>query len=95
MKMTLTLKDLEGRPGLTRAELVHSRTAAMNVARSGKVVTSAGDNGAINIWREKRGGKMHAEFYRACVTVNHVTSLTLADLSAWLKQWWPEMGKIR
>lgn len=90
----MTLKDLPGRPGLTRAEFVKSRTAAMKYLRLGKTVTSAGNNGAINIWREKGGGILHATFNRNCVQLRHLTCPTLAGLNSWLRSWWPEMGRI-
>lgn len=93
--MKLTLKDLEGRPGLTRAEFVSSRTAAMRAFRANKAVTSAGNTGAINIWRDRyRVGMLHASFSRNRLTHNHATMFTLADLNSWLKTWWPEIGRI-
>jgi hypothetical protein len=91
--MMVTLKDLDGKPGLTRAEFVENRTAALRVARTGKAATSAGDNGAINIWRDRRG-QLHARFSRYRVTENYAKGMTLGDLGAWLKKWWPEMGVI-
>lgn len=89
--ITLTLIDLEGRPGLTTAYLVKSPTAAMRFVRKGETVTAASSYGAINIWRDKRH-RIHAAFFRMRVTQSHVTMPTLADLGRWMNVWWPVLN---
>jgi hypothetical protein len=89
-KQFLTLKDLKGRPGLTRALFVRSRTAALQAARGGMAVTAAGNHGALNIWRDGHH-RLHAEFYSRLVSQNHTILPTLRDLELWLRAWWPAL----
>lgn len=87
---TICLKDLEGKPGITTAYWVRSRTEAMRVVAAGKTATSADNNGALNIWRDRQG-VLHAEFFRQMLMLDHSKRLTLGDLRTWLRKWWPEL----
>lgn len=90
---TCKLKDLEGRPGITTAQFARSRTAVVRIIRTGKTATTAGENGALNVWRD-RSHVLHAAVYRRRVELNHTKRLTLTDLNGWLKTWWPELGTV-
>lgn len=89
---TMTLKDLEGLPGLTEAQYARSRAAAVRAVRNGSAATSAGSRGAINIWRDERG-RLHAAFYRHYSMRSHEDRLTLTGLTAWLREWWPKLER--
>lgn len=90
---TFTLSNLKGRSGLTRAVYVRSISAAVRAVREGKTATAAGSHGAINIWRESKGGtaRLHAAFYRHRAEISHVEGLTLVELRAWLRRWFPQL----
>ncbi len=93
-KPTIALKDLEGKPGITTAHFAESRAVVIRIVGDGRTATAAGDDGAMNVWRDKKA-VLHAAFYRNRVTENHAKTLTLADLAVWLKKWWPELGRGR
>lgn len=87
----MTLVDLEGLSGRVSAHYVRSKASTVAHMRAGIVaVSTAGENGAINVWRS-RDGKLRAVFYRHLVALSEVTLPTLADLHRWLDKWWPSL----
>lgn len=81
--ITYTLQGLTGRPGKTRAARFFSVTEGLRLFRKINAITTAGDNGAINIWRDKAGA-IHAERHRFCVTIESEVFGTVKQVKQWL-----------
>lgn len=91
---TLQLVNLSGLPdGVHTAIAAGSRTDALMLFRAGNVVTGAGSNGAINLWRDS-DGLAHCEFSRWRQTISSFTTKSTLAVGTWLAEWWPAMGKV-
>lgn len=86
------LTNLPGRPGITKAEGVSSRTAAINALRSGNAVTASGDDGAINVYRDN-AGEFRCIFCQFRVRIKSETFRHLAAVDEWLREWFPKLGR--
>lgn len=62
-----------------------------NGLRKFNAVTAAGDNGAINVWRDD-AGKYRVAFYRRLCTVASETFDSQKQVRIWLQQWMPFMN---
>lgn len=49
------VKDLPGAPGIRDAEFFYSVSGCLSILRRGVVAGAAGDDGAINVWRDDSG----------------------------------------
>lgn len=76
---------------IRKAELFRSATKALQILRKGLVATSASDNGAINIWKDKYN-QWRCERQRYCVTRAEGSFKTIKDVLQWLKK---ELPKIQ
>ncbi|HYE17974.1 MAG TPA: hypothetical protein VEA69_06000 [Tepidisphaeraceae bacterium] len=90
-RRTVRLVDLPGRPGETMACDATSRTDALDLLIKGETVTTAGSNGAMNLWRA--GGEWRAEFMRYMVRISCISTNKVSEVRAWLREWWPKLGK--
>ena len=84
---------LSGLPGTQRdqeAVYVTSPTGAIRALRGKLAATAAGDEGALNVWRDDAGA-YRCEFQRYWVTVDHQTYRTLREVREWLTAWLPKM----
>ena len=91
-KTWVTLTGLPGCKKQRQAVHVRSVTDAMNCARYGLSITTEGSNGAISVWVTDDGRRL-GEFMRHRFTVDEQEFPTLKSLRAWLKRWWPELGR--
>jgi hypothetical protein len=87
--------QLVGLPGVSRekteAAFVRSVTAASKELRAGNAITSAGDCGAVNVWKDDEG-MWRCEFHRFMVTIDSKTFKYLAAVCEWLREWMPRMN---
>jgi hypothetical protein len=88
----ITLSDLPGARRTVRAYVVPSVTAALGLIREGKPVTASGSSGAISVWRDHQGN-WRGEFDRFLVPMSTIQTEMMTVLRAWLKKWWPELGR--
>lgn len=79
-----TLKDLPGKPGETKAVFFKQSRAAITAIKNGFAATTAGDNGAINVWIDDKG-KLRAERMVYCSTKDSFKKSTVAELEQWIK----------
>lgn len=88
--------ELSGLKGLSRSVIVneypHSVTRAIAIMKRDGASTAAGDDGAINVWRDD-SGKYRAEFMRWMSVKGSIEVSTLKELRAWLHEWWPRMNQ--
>jgi hypothetical protein len=85
-----TLNDLPGKKGSYEATFAGSITQAMKLLGQGKTVTSAGDSGALNIYRDD-GGKIRVGFYRYYAALSEEITGNQKRTREWLKKWWPRL----
>ncbi len=87
------LIGLKGTDGEVEAVDVQSKTGAMGEIRKGAAaVTSAGDNGAINVWVDSHK-KYRCEFMRFMSVKSSEKFRYKADVKRWLDIWFPEMRR--
>lgn len=90
MSAEIHYHELVGTPiGDVKAAAAHSRSQALALLKTNRAVTSAADNGAINIFKLGKR-KYHAQLHRRLVVIESVTG-TKTVLSAWLKDAWRQM----
>lgn len=53
---------------------------------SGKAATTAGDNGAINIWKDDEGF-IRCEAQRWCRTINERKFSKISEVRTWANEW--------
>jgi len=80
------LVDLPGTSGDKEADLFYSATAAVNSLRAGRAATAAGDNGAINVWKDD-AGNYRVELMRYRSTVMSASLSTLRAVRAHVKEY--------
>jgi len=71
--------QLDGLPGVKR-RIIES------TLELGYACTSAGDNGAINVWKDD-AGIIRGELMRYCVTVEKRTFASYAELEKCISEW--------
>ena len=62
----------------------------MDVLRTGRICSGAGDNGAITVWRDDKGA-YRCEFSRFCISISSAEVISKAAVKRWLKDWLPQM----
>jgi hypothetical protein len=93
MSTTYTLNDLPGMEGPVEAMFVeHPDDAVAELGHGAPAVTSAGDDGAINIWLAPDG--FHCERYAYCVTKASAVVPNLTAVSEWVRAEWPKIGRL-
>jgi hypothetical protein len=81
------LTGLSGTDGKSReCVFVRSVPATLKVLRSGLAATAAGDNGAINVWRDD-DGNYRCEFQRFMSVKDSQIFRHLVSVESWLKEW--------
>lgn len=79
------LTDLPGTDGSPRdCALVRSVSGVRNALAKGIAVTVAGDNGAINIWKDDEG-KYRCERMRFMVIQDSQVFVRAGDIGVWFK----------
>jgi hypothetical protein len=82
------LVDLRGVAGGRReARIVRTPSAAIKALRAGLAATSAGDNGALNIWTDDTGA-YRCESMKFMVTLESRVFNKQSSVVKWFKQWW-------
>jgi len=71
-------------------EFAHSVSGFIRLLKRDGFATGAGDNGAINVWKDKDGALL-AERYVYQVTRNKFKSYSLNALREWLKVFYPQI----
>lgn len=95
MKFYSTLQGLPNvRRPKVRAIWANTVTGFMIGLRKHRAVTSAGDYGAINVWRED-GGMWHCTFCFYQSIRNELTCKTKVEVKKWLIKWLPRQYKIK
>lgn len=84
------LRDVPGVKGAMAVQHVGSISEALKRIQRRRAVTTAGDNGAINVWRDDKR-VLRSQFMRYRVTLNSAEHADLESLRVWLEQWWPEL----
>lgn len=85
------LAGLPGTDGGPRdAEMFSSASAALKILRKGLAATTAGDNGAINVYRDD-SNKYRCEMMRHMVSMDAQQFTTQAEVREWLRQWMLEI----
>lgn len=80
---------LVGLPDTTReleADMVFSPSAVVRALRAGRAATTAGDRGAINIWKDDNNN-WRGEVLRFMVSVELKTFKKQAAIGPWFKRW--------
>lgn len=89
-----TLTSLPGVSGKDlEAPFFRSVTAAMDGIKHHRAVTSAGDQGAINVWIDD-DGKYRCAFMVRSTTDNSIVVSTEREVRTWLKEWFPKLGLV-
>jgi hypothetical protein len=89
------MSELRGLPGVKGAlscQHVDSVDQALRRIQKRRAVTSAGANGALNIWRDDKR-QLRSVFCRYRRTLDVVEHADLESLRVWLDKWWPELGR--
>ena len=89
------MPQLVGLPGVKAKAIdspsVSTRTAAIReIKRGARAITAAGDDGAINVWKDD-DGMWRCEFQRYKSTLDSKTYRYLAAVDQWLKEWMPKL----
>ncbi len=69
-----------------------SISGVMTILRKGRVCSSAGDNGAVTVWRDD-AGFYRCDFSRWGRTINCQTVASKAAVRRWLADWMPKMDE--
>lgn len=86
------LTGLSGTNGKDReCVMVGSFSAILKALRLRLAATAAGDNGAINIWRDD-AGLYRCAAMRFCRTIEERAFKTLKEIGPWAREW---LGKIK
>lgn len=82
------LAGLPGRKGKTEACLIKEASAARirRIIESGRACTSAGDNGAVNIWRTDKGA-LRGEAMRRLRSLERAAFTDYHAAAEWLTEW--------
>lgn len=87
----VTLVDLtDARRKETRAVAATSRTDAIRWLREGYAITASGDNGALNVWKDKNG-LWRCEFMRFLICQDSRSYKHIAAVDAWLAETFPKL----
>lgn len=87
---TVTLKCLEDAPNTVEAAPFESLTEGLRLFRSHAAITAAGDNGAINVWRD-HAGRYRVSHYRYLALIDGRVLSTLKQVREWLKTHLPQI----
>jgi hypothetical protein len=85
--------QLIGLPGTNRVRRYHHAKTVAEVIRllkAGHVASSAGDFGAFNVWRDRKG-IIRAEAYRNRLTLDKQEFTTLTHVRSWAAKWLKEI----
>lgn len=83
-----TFSGMTGVSGSLHGPIIHSVSAADAALRKHRMVSAAGDHGAVNIWKDDDGA-LRGEFQRFCVTLDKQRFKSKAHALEWLKKWLP------
>lgn len=87
------LRGLTGVAGALPCQHVASiEQAVKRVTGRRRAVTSAGPEGAINVWRDDHKC-LRSSFSRHRRTISEAGHEDADCLRAWLNVWWPQMGR--
>lgn len=87
-----TYSGLPGTSGDVMTAEAASVADAMRCVRAGVPVGTAGDSGAITVYRDDEG-RLRCDFQRYMVTLSHEITGTQKRTREWLNEWWPRMGR--
>lgn len=82
----MRLVGLPDTKGVIEADGVSSFAAVLRALRAGHAATTAGDDGAINIWRDDNG-KLRGEVMRFMITQDSQTFNNQALIAPWFRKW--------
>lgn len=87
------LAGLPGRERKTEAVLITEASAARirRIIESGRACTSAGDNGAVNIWRTDKGA-LRGEAMKRMRSLERVAFTDYHGAAEWLAEWLEKIG---
>jgi len=88
-----TLHGLPGTNGPIEAVRASSVTGFLNALRTSEAVTTAREEGAINVWLAD--GLYRCERYRFRTTVNSRAFTSKRKVAAWLREQLPQIEKGR
>ena len=80
------LRGLPDTAGTKECEFFNSVSRARAILRKGLAATSAGDDGAINVWKDDNG-KWQCEAMRYMVTQDSQTCDRVKDIEPWVRTW--------
>lgn len=86
----MILTGLPDTAGEVEANMVFSATRAIRALRAGRAATTAGDNGAINIWKDDKG-RWRGEVMRFMVKIESRTFKTQAAIAPWFNKWFKKI----
>lgn len=87
MKPDCQLKDLKGvRKKLKDAVMFRTVSQLAPILKNGFAATSAGSNGAINIWIDDKGN-IHSNSYFYCELQDETTHTSVAKAKVWTSEW--------
>jgi hypothetical protein len=86
--------QLQGLPGLKakkiKAEYFKKISEIETNLNKNIAVTTAGDNGAINIWKDDEG-KIRCESYSFCKTLDSQIYSNISNVNNWAAKWLKEI----
>ena len=77
---------LSGTRHLRHAEMFKTVAGAIRLLKKRIVATSAGDNGAVNVWNDKNG-KYRCESYQYRSVLDSRVFSSFGGVRSWLKEW--------
>lgn len=90
IKKEKPIGQLCGLPGVKRRKVdaysINNTSDIESTIELGYACTSAGDNGAINVWKDDEG-IIHGELMRYCVTVEKRTFTSYAEVEKCVNDW--------
>lgn len=81
--------DLDGvSGGRLRGPMVHTVSGFRSAMVANRAVSSAGDHGAIMVWRDD-SGQWRCSFMRFCTPRNEAVFSSKAAVLKWVREWLP------
>lgn len=78
--------------GALAVQHVASIQQAVRRIQKRRAVTAAGNNGALNVWRDDQR-VLYSEFMRFRQSLDRAEHVNLDSLRVWLETWWPRLGR--